>query len=821
MKKVLLCQVAVSAAAYQFDKPYLYRVPEDCASLACAGMRCVVPFGAGNRRREGLLLRVFRGEPQPNLKEVLQLLDEAPVLDAEGIQLALWMRERYFCTVHDAMRAMLPSGLYFSLRDSVALAPGVTPEQALAHTARAPAQRLLVERLLRAGGAALREELYDAPELRHPAASLRLLLEAGIVTLDTSASRAVGDRTEQVAELTCPPEEALERLSPRAKARRAVVNFLAQAGSASTKDISYFTGAGKSVVQDLAKQELVTLFTREVFRSPSYTASEHEPPPVLNQEQEAAFQGISALLDGGKPACALLYGVTGSGKTQVYLKLIHRVLSEGKTALMLVPEIALTPQMVRRFQAQFGARVAVLHSALSAGARMDEWKRIRQGKARVVVGTRSAVFAPLENLGLVILDEEQESSYQSEQNPRYHARAIAKYRCKQRGAVLVLGSATPTVETMYQAELGRYHLFRLRERYNAQNLPRVYLADMRRELREHNGTNLSRELQRQIKGALERGEQTILFLNRRGTSRQVVCTACGYTPECPNCTVKLTWHSDNHRLMCHYCGYSEPVPSACPVCGELMAQVGTGIQKVEEELKVLFPGREILRMDADTVSAANTHEKILSRFEQEKIPFLLGTQMVTKGLDFENVTVVGVIDADLSFYSESYRAPERTFSLLTQVAGRAGRGQKQGCAVIQTLTPKNEVIRCAARQDYDSFYASELAQRRLRCLPPFRDFYRLTVSGARQGDAVRAAATLKDGIRIWLETPELCAQPWELLGPASAPVLKVMGRYRYRITLLCTDSPAVRRMLSAVLTAFLSGRREPSLSLAIDLNPMD
>lgn len=821
MEPVDLCQVAVSAAAYQFDKPYTYGLPPECVPQARPGMRCMVPFGQGNRRVEGILLRVWRGEPVPRLKAVLQLLDEEPVLDGQGLKLALWMRERYFCTVNDAVRAMLPSGLYFSLRDSYSLAPGMTAEEALARTAHAPLQRRIVE-LLAEGGTVQRQALFAALEHRSPSAALRQLQEEGVIALETSAARTVGDKTEQVAELLCSEVEALEQLSRQSKAARAAVSFLARSGSASTKDIAYFTGAKRPTLRRLEEKGLVRLFTREVFRSPGELAfAGRQPSPVLNGEQEAAFEGIGALVDSRVPACALLYGVTGSGKTQVYLRLIHRVLEQGRTALMLVPEIALTPQMVRRFQAQFGDQVAVLHSALAAGARYDEWKRIRQGKARVVVGTRSAVFAPLEGLGLVILDEEQESSYQSERSPRYHARDVAKYRCKQQGATLVLGSATPCVESMYQAQTGAYHCFRLRERYNAHALPQVYLTDMKQELRSRNGRSISRQLQQLIAGALERGEQAILFLNRRGTSRVVVCPQCGYTPECPNCTVKLTYHRDNGRLMCHYCGHSQPEPQVCPLCGGQMTQSGVGIQKVEEELRELFPGREVLRMDADTVSASNTHDQILSRFERERVPFLVGTQMVTKGLDFENVTLVGVIDADLSLFSESYRAAEHTFSVLTQVVGRAGRGEKQGTAVIQTLTPKNDVLRCAARQDYDAFYAGEIEQRRVRGMPPFRDLYVLTVAGAQQGQVVRSAMALREGMLQWLRTPELQGQTCEVLGPVAAPVLRVMGRYRYRLTLLCRESAGVRRMLSSLLRAFQGESHPCPMTLSIELNPMD
>ncbi len=822
MEVVTLCQVAVSAATYAIDKPYTYLVPEGLLEAARPGMRCIVPFSQGNRRVEGILLRVWQGEKLPRLKQVLQLLDEQPVLDEAMLELALWMQQRYFCTVYDGAKAMLPTGLYYALRDNFSLCAGVDEARAFAETVHAPAQRRVVEVLLAGGGMAERQAIYAAFEKKSPTQALRALQDKGLIRLETSSVRGIGDKTEQVAELACPEEEALAQLKPSAKAQRAVVRFLAQVGGgASLKDIDYFTGAKKATLTALEKKGLVALFHREVFRREGRQAVERQSVPTLNAEQEAAFRGIAALMDAGQPACALLYGVTGSGKTLVYIRLIHKALAEGKTALMLVPEIALTPQMLRRFQAQFGERVAVLHSALSVGERYDEWKRAKSGRAQVVIGTRSAIFAPLEGLGLIILDEEQEGSYKSETLPRYHARDIAKYRCKQTGATLVLGSATPCIETMYQARQGRYHLFRLRERYNEQALPKVYVADLKQELRSGNDRAISRGLQKLIGINLDKGEQTILFLNRRGTSRLVVCPACGYTPECPNCSVKLTYHGDNGRLMCHYCGFSQEVPQNCPACASPLTFAGVGIQKVQQELTDLFPGTEILRMDADTVSASNSHEKILSRFEREKIPILIGTQMVTKGLDFENVTLVGVIDADLALFNESYRAAERTFSLLTQVVGRAGRGGKTGTAVIQTYTPKNDTIRFAAAQDYDSFYASELELRQARGFPPFRDLYILTCSGQRQTDVVESCIRLREGLKSWRGQPEFRENPFEVLGPASAPVLRVMGRYRYQLTLTCRDSAAVRRMLAALQKAFMTEKMNRGVSLSVDLNPMD
>ncbi|MDE6108482.1 MAG: primosomal protein N', partial [Oscillospiraceae bacterium] len=484
-----------------------------------------------------------------------------------------------------------------------------------------------------------------------------------------------------------------------------------------------------------------------VYRS----ADRDNVPPAaqveLNEEQERAFQGLNSLAEEGKPAAALLYGVTGSGKTQVYIRLIRETLKRGKSALVLVPEIALTPQLMAIFTSHFQNEVAVLHSSLPAGERYDEWKRAKAGKAHVVIGTRSAVFAPLRNLGLLVLDEEQEGSYKSENVPRYHARDVAKYRASVNGALLVLGSATPSVETMYHARQGDYALFTLTHRYNERVLPGVYITDLKEELKRGNPTPISVSLQCAIEENLARGEQTILFLNRRGASPMVTCLSCGQVPTCPRCSAYLTYHSANRRLMCHYCGHSEPLPGRCPECGGNLEPVGVGTQRVEEALHQRFPDVEVMRMDADTTTASRSHEKLLQRFREERVPILVGTQMVAKGLDIENVTLVGVISADQGLYLDDYRAGERTFSLITQVVGRAGRGSKEGRAVIQTYTPENDVILAAARQDYDHFYEQEITLRKVRECPPYASFFVIHVSGPEERQALRVCAFLRDTLR--------------------------------------------------------------------------
>ena len=539
----------------------------------------------------------------------------------------------------------------------------------------------------------------------------------------------------------------------------------------------------------------------------------------MNEEQQRAFEEILGRVQAAKPSVTLLHGVTGSGKTQVYLRLVQKTLALGKTAMVLVPEIVLTPQMMRKFSSYFGSRVAMLHSSLKMTERYDQWKRIRRGEVDVVLGTRSALFAPLKNLGLIIMDEEQEGSYQSENVPRYDAREVAKYLCVREKAALVFGSATPTVETAWAVEQGSYQKALLRRRYNENALPEVLIADLRQEILNGNPGLISTPLRQELEKNLAAGEQSILFLNRRGSSRMLLCGECGYVPQCPRCSTAMTYHSANGRLMCHYCGHSEPAADTCPECGGWMKHVGAGTQKVEEELRELFPEAGILRMDADTT--AGGHEEILQTFERERVPILLGTQMVAKGLDFENVTLVGVLSADISLYVDNYRAAERTFSLLTQVVGRAGRGGKTGRAVIQTYTPGNDVIRCAARQDYDAFYESEIRMRRLRRYPPFADLFTVTVSGTEEGRVLRAAVSVRETLRQLCRRPELAAGEPEVLGPAPAPVVKVNNRFRYRCTLVGKNDKATREMLAWLQKDFAKDSANRGMNLFVDHNAAD
>lgn len=745
-----VAKIAVSAATYWLDKPYDYLIPSEFSEKAKPGARVYVPFSRGNRKTEGIILAVSEHSDFTRLKAITSVLDDEPILSTEQIKLALFMRERFFCTVYDAVRAMLPAGLWF----------------------------------------------------------------------DDEGRRKVKDKTIEMVRLAIPFEEA-EELARTKKLRSPMQSALLEELCAfeclTSHDLLLHTGAGRQSLKALEKAGAVEFYHKEAFRRPQLNLGDIEELPRLSENQNEVFRGINSLAMSDESGAALLFGVTGSGKTSVYIHLIDEQLKRGKAVILLVPEIALTPQMIRSFSSHFGEEVAVLHSSLGAGERYDEWKRVKSGKARVIIGTRSAVFAPTENLGLIIIDEEQEESYKSENVPRYNAVDVAKFRCVKSACMLLLASATPDIVSMHAAKTGRYSLFSLDKRYNEKELPAVKIVDMKRELRRGNGGSISEYLRNEIEENISRNEQSILFINRRGANRLISCGECGYTYKCPRCSVSLTYHSSNNRLICHYCGYSQHLDDCCPDCAGELRHIGAGTQMVETELKELFPGIEVLRMDTDTVTAAGSHQKLLDRFKEENIPIMVGTQMVTKGLNFENVTLVGVISADQSLYSGDYRAGERTFSLITQVVGRSGRGEKQGRAVIQTYTPDNEIIIQAARQNYEEFYNSEIEMRRLQNTPPFSQLLSVTVSGFSEEHVYMACRHIKQRLETFLRSESGNF----ILGPAPLAVVKVNNRYRYRVMIYGNIDAKIRSIVAGIVIETSADKRFSDVSVFADNDPRD
>ena len=811
----MIAKIAVSAANFAIDKPYSYKVPEGMSVLP--GQRVMLPFGRANKRTEGVVLTLESGD-ESRLKPIERCLDEQPVLTQKQLRLAAFLRERYFCTFYDAIRAMLPAGLWFQSKQTFSLTEDRSWKEKTVRKEHALELLTLLENLGGTGEESALRSLIPEEETLHDVVSY--LARKKWLTAQTDFLRRTNDRTEKIATLASSPEEALEFAAHRPKSasmQKQVLELLCSLGSVSVKELCYFTGASAATVNRLEKLGYVTLSERPVLRCREIRPVKLNGPLVLNDQQQACFEGLSQQMESPDPGIALLYGVTGSGKTSVYIQLIQRCLDTGRSALLLVPEIALTPQLLGLLAAYFGDQVAVLHSSLSAGERYDQWKRVRSGSANVVVGTRSAIFAPCEP-GLIILDEEQEHSYKSENSPRYDAREVAIWRGVKDKALVLLGSATPSIESMYRAKSGAYRLYTLKERYNGKPLPDVEIVDMREELKMGNDLSLSVPLRHAIIETREADKQTILLLNRRGNSRALVCVDCRETPECPRCSVRLTYHSANNRLMCHYCGYSQPNPERCPTCGGPLKTIGTGTQKVQEELSFLFPEMETLRMDTDTVSAVNTHEKILQRFQQEKIPVLIGTQMVAKGLNLPDVTLVGVLDADLSLYTGGYRAGETTFNMLTQVVGRAGRGETPGRAVIQSLVPEHQVIRLAAKQDYEGFYGLEINLRRVQNAPPFGDLALVTFTGQEETAVLRGAAKFRDSLRACLAQPPYREEACAVLGPAPCTVPKINYNFRYQLTLRCRMTKNLRILLAHILREFSKDKANRGVNAFIDVN---
>ena len=815
----MIAKIAVAAANFAIDKPYSYTFLPDMPLQP--GIRVMVPFGRGNKPTEGVVLQVEPGDAT-GLKAVSAVLDDAPLLSDTMLRLAAFMHERYFCTFYDAIRAMLPVGYWFQASQRFRL----TEDRSWESTSiRQEQARKLLKTLDDLGGAAsesaLREVIADEEAFQK---AISYLLKKKWLRSETSYQRKTGDKTEKVATLAVSAEEAMAYATSRPKSaamQRSVLETICAVGSVSVKELCYYTGASLPTVKRLEKLGYLTLSDRSVLRCREIKPAAINGPLQLNAQQQGVFEGLADQMRREKPGAALLYGVTGSGKTSVYLKLIDACLQSGKSAVLLVPEIALTPQLLGVLAAYFGDLVAVLHSSLPAGERYDQWKRIRDRQARVVVGTRSAVFAPCKDLGLLILDEEQEHSYKSENPPRYAAREIALWRGLKEGALVLMGSATPSVETMYHAKNGDYTLYTLRERYNGKALPGVEIVDMREELKDGNDLSLSIPLLDAIRHTADQKKQAILFLNRRGNSRAMVCVDCRQAPECPRCSARLTYHSANERLMCHYCGFSQPVPPVCPTCGGIMKRVGVGTQKVQLELEEMIPQIQVSRMDADTVSAVNTHERILEQFQKRNTPVLIGTQMVAKGLNLNNVTLVGVLDADLSLYNDSFRAAETTFNLLTQVVGRAGRGETSGRAMIQTMVPNHRVIELAARQDYDAFYEMEISLRKVQGLPPFGDVTQITFTGQDEAAVLRGAAKFRDSLKCCLQDPAYGAKEASILGPAPCPVPKINYNFRYRITLRCPMDRSKLALIAHLLRQFSQDRENRGISSFADINGYD
>ena len=815
----LYAEVYVLGVPMRADRPYTYFVPADLRGEVKPGLFVRVPFGGGNRHRIALvaaLAEQYTGEIDP--KPVLAVCDDCVSLDAELLGLCLFMKEQALCSVGDAVHAMVPAAALGRFVRRYRVVDGALPPEDAAG-------RMIYDAVAAKGSMA-----YDTLRAKFGVGvvdTLTTLTRRGQLAVETDL-RDPADRRASVWHLApALADKDAATIAAEAKLRsngqKAILAALCGRDGREEEELLNAAAASRAQLKALADRGLIVAERVNIWQNLPAAPTRDPADNHLSPAQQAAFDRLSALYRAGSPQAALLYGVTGSGKTRVMLAMIDEVLRSGRQVILLLPEIALTPQSVGIFCAYYGARVAVMHSGLSGGERLETYRRIRAGEADLVIGTRSAVFAPLPNLGMIILDEEQEHTYKSDRDPKYHARDIARYRCAERRALLVLASATPSLESYRKAKEGTYALIPLTERYGGAVLPAVTVSDMREEAREGNIGPIGRALDEAISATLAAGEQAILFLNRRGYHTSLSGRSCGGTITCPNCSVSMTYHKHERHprggyLVCHWCGTRIDAPKTCPACGsEHMSFMGYGTQQLEEALSLRYPDARILRMDTDTTSTKLAYDHLLGRFRAGEADILLGTQMVTKGHDFPNVTLVGVLLADMSLYVDDFRAAERTFALLTQVIGRAGRAEKPGRAVIQTNNPDNEVIRLACAQDYPAFYARESALRRALVFPPYCDIVLLTLTSADEQALMLATDLLRRGLPKIAERqfPDVA---YVAFGPFEAPVYRVEGRYRMRMVLKCKLNRRSRAFFTELYQRF-TAKAPAKTVLSVDYNP--
>lgn len=807
-----IAKVAVEAAVFTFDKEFDYLIPEQLEAMAQKGCRVTVPFGNGNKKCIGFIFDLADSSDSKRLKKISEVIDEKPLFSDEMIQLARWIKDRTFCTLYEAAKAMLPTGINHRIVASYAAVREADSEKLRKLDS---VEKELYEYLLKRGVFVKADNAFKAIGVKTDLSICEKLVKKGILAANLDAVRNLGDLTVKMVRLL--PEEKEIKLT---KKQKEIVDVLKDIGEASVKELCYFTGLTPAVVNALVRNGVAEFFEQQVINLPDFTEIEPKKDEIiLSEEQKKAYDKLISLSTCEKAAVSLLYGVTGSGKTSVYMSVIDSVVEQGKSVIVMVPEIGLTPQTLSLFCKRYGSEVAVFHSALSVRERLDEWQRVKNGSAKIVIGTRSAVFAPVENLGLIIIDEEQEHTYKSEQTPRYNAIDVAKFRAAYNKCLLLLASATPSVESYAAALSGKYELCTLTKRYGNAVLPDVVTVDMRTEEKMPESKAISKTLYNYLKDNLDNGHQSILLINRRGFHTFAACNSCGAVVCCPYCSISMTYHSANNRLMCHYCGHSVPFSDLCPECGENAVRYsGFGTQKIEQELALLFPEARIIRMDTDSTAGKNSHEKVLDSFAKGEYDIMIGTQMVAKGLNFPNVTLVGVVSVDQQLYNDDFRSLEKTFSLLTQVVGRSGRGELAGSAVIQTLTPENEIIRLAAKQDYDAFFQTEIRLRKGLVYPPYCD---LCVIGFVGNDETIVKFAAREALELLKKhgSGKYKDEKVIVLGPMPARVARVNNKFRYRLIIKCRNSVNFRKMISEIIIAIGKDNRFTTVTAYADINP--
>lgn len=809
----MIAGVVLNSISRATDKIFHYLVPQELEETIDIGMRVLVPFGRGNRTSEAYVLEFADESELDNLKEISDVIDEYSYFNSFGTELVKFMRHRYFCSYISAIKAIIPSGVGMHIKKLVKRCDVISDEAKnyLEHSLRAGAVYKLLE-----AGPLTAEEIADSIGGKDISFLIKTMADKGIVSLTEKEQDGLKDSVQTRVSLETDYFDtisAVESMQKRAPARARCLEILSENRDISLKELLEYADTDRSVVKALEKKGFVRLYesvSRENLFENIYF--EHEKHTLTDEQQKAADKVFKSI-EANEKQTFLLRGVTGSGKTEVYLELIERTVSIGKQAVFLVPEISLTPQMVSRVISRFGERVAVFHSSLTQKQRFEQWKNIKDGNADIVVGARSAVFAPFDNPGLFIIDEEHENTYKSESSPKYSTSEIARFRARQHSAVVLLASATPLVESTYRAKKGIYVPLEMKKRVNNAELPETEIVDMRREMSDGNMSIFSRRLAEEIEKNLNNKMQTILFINRRGFSSFVSCRSCGYVVECPHCNVSLTYHKSINKMVCHYCDYVQNVPSVCPSCkSKYIKYFGVGTQRVCDELEKMFPGVSVIRMDADTTASRMSHEVLLNKFKNREADILVGTQMITKGLDFENVTLVGIVAADMSLNMDDYRAAERTFDLITQVTGRAGRGKFKGRSVIQTYNPDNETVQSAAKQDYDEFYKDEIELRKMLVYPPFCEFLNFVFVSENKELAKNTAVRFQKELKSMSEKTDGIFYP-----VGEAPLFKINNKYRYRFFIKSRYSERFYNCIGDLYRKYLTQKNNSQI--VIDVNP--
>lgn len=796
------------------DRVFDYGIPKAIEEKVKVGMRVLVPFGRANKSIEGYVMALSDETEldQSKIKNIIKTCDDFPVFSKEMIELALFMKEKYYTTLSSCLKVIMPSGIGIKTQWIIVLNDY---DEDILFT---PKEREVIEFLEEKNNVCYKTEL-ESQFGKNIYGVTNSLKNKNVISIRQSVKGNSFERNVQYVKLNLDENfnERYELISKnkRSEKQKEVVDFLFDYNEIQVSKLKEEIGNISSTLKTLEKKGLIEIFNKVEKRSIFDISNiEKTEPPIYTDEQQKAIETIENIRYSDNKKPTLVFGVTGSGKTEVYMAIIEKVLSEGKQAIVLVPEISLTPQIVGRFISRFGEKVSYTHSRMNFGERFDQWKKAREGEISVMIGPRSAIFTPFSNLGVIIIDEEHDTSYKSETTPKYNTLEVSEKLSEITGAVVVMGSATPDICTYHKCMEGRYNIVELKNRTKDSKLPKVYIKDMRKELEEGNRSIFSVDLYNAIKENLEKGEQTMLFINRRGFSTFVSCRKCGHVMMCKNCNVSYTYHSYTDTLMCHYCGSTVKNPKTCPSCGsKYIKHFGTGTQKVEEEVKKYFPNARVLRMDFDTTTKKNSHQIILDKFKNKEADILIGTQMIAKGHDFPNVTLVGIVSADISLNSSSYRSAENTFQLITQVSGRAGRGEKAGKVYIQTYSPDNYVIKLSSKQDYKAFYSDEIGMRELMEYPPFGSFFSIVISGTKEKEVIESSQMLGDIMKYFNRNRDFV-----ILGPVPAFISKIKNEYRFTITVKHTDEERLRNFVMYCIDKFKSRYGKSSLYINIAMN---